>query len=89
MPSSFAAAYGTSREDTLPICGDADNGFGLLVNWNGFGDGPHEVRALADGEEFGRLEQAAVDFNLDLVGLTQPARNHANPTLERVGLGIL
>ena len=48
------AAYGTERLDTAEVCGDTDNGFGLLVNWNRFGDGEHTVRSLADGVEFGR-----------------------------------
>ena len=46
------AGYGTEREDTEGVCGDTDNGFGLLFNWNRLGDGQHTVRALADGEEF-------------------------------------
>ena len=50
----LAAAYGTDRADTAPVCGDTDNGFGLLFNWNLLGDGVHTVRALADGDEFGR-----------------------------------
>ena len=28
------AAYGTARLDTEAVCGDSDNGFGLLFNWN-------------------------------------------------------
>ncbi len=48
------AAYGTERPDTENVCGDRYNGFGLLFNWNRLGDGDHTVRALADGEEFGR-----------------------------------
>ena len=36
------------------MCGDTNNGFVTLVNWNLFGDGVHTVRALADGVEFGR-----------------------------------
>lgn len=48
------AAYGTSRADTRPVCGDDNNGFGFLVNWNSLGDGPHTVVALANGIEFGR-----------------------------------
>ncbi len=48
------AGYGTIRSDTAGICGDTDNGFGLLFNWNLLGDGQHTVRALADGREFGR-----------------------------------
>ena len=50
----FEAAYGTDRMDTAEICDDSNSGFGLRLNWNEFGDGEHTVRALADGEEFGR-----------------------------------
>jgi len=47
------AAYGTSRADTVAVCGDANNGFGALLNWNLLGDGAHTLRAFADGVEFG------------------------------------
>ena len=49
------AGAGTIREDTHRVCGDTDNGFGLLYNWNLLGDGPHTVTAYADGEEFARV----------------------------------
>ena len=39
-----AVAYGTERLDTARVCGDTDNGFGLLFNWNLLGDGEHTVR---------------------------------------------
>ena len=47
------AAYGTERLDTLAVCGDTDNGFGLLFNWNLLGEGEHEVVAFVDGVELG------------------------------------
>ena len=56
----YVAAYGTERLDTArradgtPLCGDTDNGFGLLFNWNRLGDGEHTVVAYVDGEELGR-----------------------------------
>ena len=56
----YVAAYGTERLDTArradgtPVCGDTDNGFGLLFNWNRLGDGEHTVVAYVDGEELGR-----------------------------------
>ena len=50
------AAYGTSRGDTRAACGDTDNAFGLLFNWNLLGDGLHTVIASADGVEFARVE---------------------------------
>ena len=46
-----AAAYGTDRADTAEtedgeeLCGDTDNGFGLLFNWNLLGDGVQTVVA--------------------------------------------
>ena len=48
------AAYGTERLDTLEVCGDVDNGFGLLFNWNLLGAGEHAVVAYVDGAELGR-----------------------------------
>ena len=48
------AAYGTERLDTAGVCGDTDNGFGLLFNWNLLGEGAHEVVAYVDGIELGR-----------------------------------
>ena len=40
------AAYGTSRPDTMGVCGDTDNGFGVLYNWNNLGDGVYTVQAF-------------------------------------------
>ena len=48
------ASYGTARPDTREACGDTDNGFGVLFNWNRLGDGEHTVVAWVDGEELGR-----------------------------------
>ncbi|MBY0278293.1 hypothetical protein K2Z84_23440 [Candidatus Binatia bacterium] len=43
------AAYGTGRADTQPICGDSNNGFGMLINWGLLGDGTHTVEIRAGG----------------------------------------
>ena len=48
-PSRLAAASGTARADTAAVCGHSATGFGLLLNWNLLGDGPHRVRVLVDG----------------------------------------
>ncbi len=40
--------YGSDRTDTTGVCGDADNGFGLLWNYNELGDGPHTVTLYVD-----------------------------------------
>jgi hypothetical protein len=60
------AAYGTSRNDTQGGCGDTNNGFGLLVNWNLLGDGTHVVRVLVDGVELSRAS-----FTVKTLGLGQ------------------
>ena len=48
------AGYGTERLDTEAVCGDTDNGFGLLFNWNRLEAGEHEVVAYVDAAELGR-----------------------------------
>lgn len=57
------AAYGTARADTAGVCGDSDNGFGLLWNYNLLDDGQHIVRAFADGVQF-----ASADFEVRTLG---------------------
>ena len=56
------AAYGTERTDTLAVCGDSDNGFGLLFNWNLLGDGEHEVVTRVEGVELGRAMVTVTTF---------------------------
>ena len=56
------AAYGTAREDTRSVCGDANNGFSLLFNWNLLGEGEHTVRALVDGVEFANTTVRVTTF---------------------------
>lgn len=42
-------AYGTTRLDTLPVCGDANNGYGAVFAWGSLGEGPHQMQTLIDG----------------------------------------
>lgn len=60
---TLTLARGTQRGDTQSICGDSDNGFGLLYNFNLLGDGEHRIRVLADGVEF-----ASADFRVKTLG---------------------
>lgn len=66
------AAYGTERLDTASACGDTNNGFGLLFNWNLLGDGEHEVVAYVDDEELGwatvRVTTLGAEFVQDVSG---------------------
>ena len=61
------AAYGTERTDTESECGDTDNGFGLLFNWNHLADGEHEVVAVVDGEELGRATVTTTRLDEEIV----------------------
>src|SRR5262245_45581869 len=46
------AASGTSRPDTQGVCGDTNNGFGDLFNYNRLGDGIHTVQIFDNGQLF-------------------------------------
>jgi len=61
------AAYGTERLDTESVCGDTDNGFGLLFNWNLLGDGAHEVVAFVDGVELGRATVTVTTLGVEFL----------------------
>ena len=61
------AAYGTARSDTAGVCGDTDNGFGLLFNWNLVGDGEHEVVAYVDGVELTRTAVTVTTLGAEFV----------------------
>ncbi len=61
--SPLQASYGTERLDTVGVCGDTNNGWGLLFNVNRLGDGQHTARALVDGSELGRA-----DFTVTTLG---------------------
>ena len=70
---TWRAGYKTTREDTAytpegaAICGDTDNGFGLLFNWNRLGDGIHTVSARADGVEFGSATVVVTTFGKEFL----------------------
>ena len=55
--------YGSERTDTDRVCGDTDNGFGLLWNYNELGDGPHTVTLYVDG-----ILTTQVNFNVRTLG---------------------
>ena len=64
-------AYGTIRPDTATICGDDNNGFGYTFNWNSLGNGVHNLRAFADGVEFGNANFTVTTLGVEfLQGVT-------------------
>lgn len=52
----------TGREDTRPVCGRADTGFGLLLNFNLLPRGQHRVTAYADGVPFAQQVFRTIKF---------------------------
>ena len=61
------AAYGTSRTDTKDICGDVNNGFGLLFNWNLLPQGKYTVQVLVDGELLGKAAVNTTRFGKEFL----------------------
>jgi hypothetical protein len=55
--------YGSDRLDTQGQCGDRNNGFGILVNWNSLSNGQHTIRFYDNGVEF-----ASVTFTVQTLG---------------------
>ena len=64
----LTAAYGTIREDTAAVCGDTDNGFSLLWNWNNLGDGVYAVQAFIDGGRFAVSHVTVTTFGDEMLG---------------------
>ena len=60
-------AYGTTRKDTIGVCGDDNNGFGYTFNWNALGTGSHTLRAFADGTEFGNVNFTVTTLGVDFL----------------------
>ncbi len=58
-------AYGTTRKDTVKVCGDANNGFGVTYNWNNIGDGTHRLQAYADGVAFADVRFTVTTLGVD------------------------
>ena len=61
------ASHGTPRSDTRDQCGDTNNGFGLLINWNDLGDGLHVINVLADGQPFARATFIVTTLGTDFL----------------------
>ena len=63
----IAAEYGTDRADTRRECGDSQNGFVTLFNWNILGRGRHTMRLLADNVEIARSSFTVTTFGQEFL----------------------
>ena len=59
--------YGTPRGDTASVCGDTNNGFVTLMNWNLLGDGVHTMRLVVDGIAIGLSEFKVTTFGQEFL----------------------
>ena len=48
-------AYGSSREDTRKRCGDANNGYGMVMAWGLLPLGTHTLKTFHDNREIGHV----------------------------------
>lgn len=80
-PQTFVP-YGSERIDTAEVCGDTDNGFGLLWNYNELGDGPHTITLYADGTAV-----TQVNFSVQTLG-TNFLRGVTGPGTVELSNGI-
>ena len=85
--TTLEAGYGTIRSDTASVCGDTNNGFGLLFNWNLLGDGTHTARALADGREFGRARFTVTTLGTEF--LTGVSGTYRLPNFPKQGTNVI
>ena len=60
-----SVAYGTTRNDTAAVCGNANSGFGYTVNWNSLGDGTQRLRAFADEVQFADVQFTVTTLGVD------------------------
>lgn len=56
-------AWGGQRADTAGVCGDAANGYGMVIAWGLLGTGVHRMRTFVDG-----LAIADVEFAVQAIG---------------------
>ena len=80
------ASYGGTRKDTVAICGNDDNGFGDIFNWNALGSGSHQVRAFADGVEFGNATFTVTTLGVDY--LTGVSGEYTLPNFPQAGRSV-
>lgn len=75
--------YGSTRNDTINICGDDDNGYGLLWNYNLLGPGKHSVDTYADGALIGSSTFTVTTLGAEfLPGLQSGRRVYGFPDLD-------
>lgn len=58
---------GLSREDTRSVCGDANNGYSTLLNYNLVGAGEHTIRLYADNVLFAEERFSVVGFGQEFM----------------------
>lgn len=58
-------AYGSTRPDTEMVCGDVNNGYGLVYAFGLLGEGIHRMKTFIDGEKIS-------DVQFEVTGLDEP-----------------
>ena len=67
--------YGGQRNDTIPACGDANNGYASIFPYPALGPGLHRLRVRVDGVVRADITFTVVTFNVEfLSGVTGEGR---------------
>ena len=67
--------YGGQRNDTIPACGDADNGYASIFPYPALGPGLHRLRVRVDGVVRADITFTVVTFDVEfLSGVTGEGR---------------
>ncbi len=92
-----ATARGLDRADTEAVCGDRDNGFILVWNWNLMGDGQYTAALVVDGKTISRNQFTVTTLGQEYIRgaeqgccggrFSEPGRSDHAP-LARVRTGI-
>ena len=69
------ATYGSLRGDTLGPCGDEENGYVLLWNWNLLSPGDHSIEIFDDGQLFASTVFSVVSTGVEFLS------SHASSTI--------
>ncbi len=66
--NALSLSHGSERADPLSVCGDTNNGFVSLFNWNLLGDGEHTAIVYDDGIQFDHATFTVATLGAEFIG---------------------
>ena len=76
-------AYGTSRGDTMSVCNDADNGYGMVIAWGNLGEGMHRLQTFVNANKVADWNGNKIsDVEFEVAGIGEPFAKGLSATYE-------